>query len=401
MPTSAAPYLQGNSNLLLAVDMADARNSYRGIPKTNILTGLSYKQSNTNTSTYKVNNYTNTQFVPQLGNVTVYNSDMYNDYGGGSGVCCVQLFSYGEGLAVSGSTLYTYSIIYRSLTGWTSPNFMYRYEYGASGYITEGGVFNASNQTALGNGWYHAWGTFTTNASTTTLYTYFFEYEYVTYNTFSIAGAMLIPGNYIVPPSQFLAFSGARTNTTGLLDLTTKNTGVSLANAVYDSNAQINFDGVSSYVDLGINAYGLGIRRAATFSGWLMQTTGGSAYLISDWNGTGTTLRFNKPSSADFYVYPNNHRITATYTFTQNVWYNIVGVMSYGIMYMYINGVQVGSNTLGEDIGDSPSTLKIGCRGDTAGISAQKAGNVQVYNYALSSDQILQNFNTQKSRFGY
>ena len=402
MPTSAAPYLQGNSNLLLAVDMADARNSYRGIPKTNILTGLSYVYGNTNTPTFKVNNYTNTQFVPQLGNVTVYNTEIYNDYNGGSGVCCVQMLSYGTGLAVSGNTLYTYSIIYRSLTGYTSANFMYRYEYGASGYVTEGGVFNASNQTALGNGWYHAWGTFTTNASTTSIGTYFFEYEYATYNTFSIAGAMLIPGNYIVPPSQFLAFGGARTNTTGLLDLTTKNTGVTLANAVYDSNGQITFDGISSYVNLGINSYNLGIRRAATFSGWLMQTAGGSAYLISDYDADkGMTLRFNNPSSADFYVYPNNHRVTVAYTFTQNVWYNIVGVMSYGIMYMYINGVLAGSNTLGEDIGNSASTLKIGCRGDATSISAQKTANVQVYNYALSSDQILQNFNTQKSRFGY
>jgi hypothetical protein len=133
-----------------------------------------------------------------------------------------------------------------------------------------------------------------------------------------------------------------------------------------------------------------------------MQTAGGSAYLISDYDADkGMTLRFNNPSSADFYVYPNNHRVTVAYTFTQNVWYNIVGVMSYGIMYMYINGVLAGSNTLGEDIGNSASTLKIGCRGDATSISAQKTANVQVYNYALSSDQILQNFNTQKSRFGY
>ena len=401
MPTSLGPYIQGNQSLILSVDMND-RNSFLSIPKTNILTNISGQYGQTNETYFKTNYYSRTLNVPEMGNITVQSCDIYNDYSGGSGRCCIGLYTYGTGLSVAASTLYTYSIVYRTATNYTHPNFMYRYEYGNSGYITEGGYHSTSNRRHLGGGWYHAWGQFTTSASTTYVNCYFYEYEYATYNTFDIAGVMLIQGNYIVPPAQFIPVATTRSNTLSLLDLTRRNRSISLANTVFDSSGQISFDGVSSYVDLGINSYNLGITRNATYSGWIMRTSStGSAYLISDWNGTGMTLRFNNDTSLDFYVYPNNHRITASYSSTQNVWYHLTAVMAYNTMTAYINGVSVGSTTLQESIGNSPSTLKIGARGDATSISSQKVGNVQIYNRALTATEILNNFNKQKSKYGY
>jgi len=159
------------------------------------------------------------------------------------------------------------------------------------------------------------------------------------------------------------------------------------------------FDGLTQLIDLGISAYGLGIVRKATFSGWMM-TNSSAAYLVSDWNGLGMTLRFNGPTSADFYVYGSNRRITATYTFNVGSWYNIVGVMDGDNMYMYINSALVGTQTLAEDIGASPSTLKIGTRGDGSDRPAQTIGCLQIYNRALSAEEILQNYNALRIRYG-
>ena len=162
----------------------------------------------------------------------------------------------------------------------------------------------------------------------------------------------------------------------------------------------ITLNGVNQVVDLNISAYDLGIRRHATFSGWMMSNSG-PAYLLSDWDNLGMTLRFNDLNSADFYVYGNNRRITAAYTFTVNVWYNIVGVMDGANMYMYINGVLVGTQTLGEDIGASPRTLKIGGRGDYSPPSyLQRVGSLQIYNRALSASEILSNFIALRGRYG-
>ena len=161
------------------------------------------------------------------------------------------------------------------------------------------------------------------------------------------------------------------------------------------------FDGTDDYVDIGINVYNMGIRRHATFMGWMTSlSVGGGAYLFSDWNGLGMTLRFNSTTSTDFYVYGSNRRVTVSYTFTPETWYHITGVMDGDNMYTYINGVLGGSQTLGEDIGSSPSTLKIAARGDGAGISNQRVGNALIYNRALSPAEVLQNFNANRGRFG-
>ena len=160
------------------------------------------------------------------------------------------------------------------------------------------------------------------------------------------------------------------------------------------------FDGTDDYIDIGTNVYNMGIRRHATFTGWMTSLgAGGGAYLFSDWNGLGMTLRFNNTTSTDFYVYGANRRVTVTYTFTIGTWYHITGVMDGDNMYTYINGLLGGSQILGEDIGSSPSTLKIGPRGDGAGMSNQRVGNALIYNRALSAAEILQNYNADKRRF--
>lgn len=162
----------------------------------------------------------------------------------------------------------------------------------------------------------------------------------------------------------------------------------------------ITLNGADQVVDLNISAYDLGIRRSATFSGWMMTNLGG-AYLLSDWDNLGMTMRFNDLTSADFYVYGSNRRITAAYTFAVNTWYNFVGVMDGANMYMYINGALVGTQTLGEDIGASPRTLKIGGRGDYSPPSSlQRVGSLQIYNRALTAAEILNNFIALRGRYG-
>ena len=231
------------------------------------------------------------------------------------------------------------------------------------------------------------------------------------------AGAQKATGGNIITTSggytvhTFLA-SGTFTPTSwmGAKDLSNVKNNVSSYNVTTTSvggNSFV-FDGTSSYMDVGANSYGLGIRRSATYSCWIYPTTTAAIVGISDYgtNGLGMNLRTNSSTSADFYVYPNNHRITYTYAFNPNIWYNLVGVMDSANMYMYLNGVLVGSNTLGEDIGISAQNLKIGARGE-AGFAPGATqwgtgyiGHVTVHNYALTADQIQQNFQAMRGRFG-
>ena len=168
------------------------------------------------------------------------------------------------------------------------------------------------------------------------------------------------------------------------------------------NSGALQFSG-TNYADIGINFYNLGIRRNATFSGWIYFTTSGNSFVISDWNSNlGMTLRINNAGSADFYIYgaTTSPRITYTYAFSYNTWYNLVGVVNGTTMYMYLNGVDTGlTQPLTEDIGNSTETIKIGVRGDKVLASAEYVSNVIVYNRALSATEVLQNFNALRGRF--
>jgi len=186
-------------------------------------------------------------------------------------------------------------------------------------------------------------------------------------------------------------------------------------------------------IDIGINAYNLGVRRAGTFMGWIQPNNVSSAvYLISDWSSNGMTLRTDSTTSATFYYYslamgytntgvttvgqvptyytgPQISRVTPTTwpsdnaSFSQNTWYFMAGTFDDMNAQMYINGQLVGTASGGDEIGSSPATLKIGNRGDGGGnfISvAQTFANVLVYNRALTATEIATYFNRTRSRFG-
>jgi hypothetical protein len=410
MSTSAGPNSQGESNLILAFDVADNANSYKGKPTTNLLKFIIGVYGE-NTGTYfKTHYYTSTQTVPRLGKVTVNSINVYNDYNGGSGVCCEQLFRFGETVYVSGNTLYTYSIIYRSATGYTGPNMMYRYEYGASGYVTEGGVFNAGQQTSLGDGWYHAWGQFTTQASTTYLNTYFFIYEYATYNTIDIAAAMIVQGNYILPPEQFIPFTTTRSNTQGLLDLTGKNT-ISLANTTFNSNAQIYYDGVSAYTGVTnsnsinplTNSFTIIViaNSDPSIGGdgwdlWVAKRNGGSnGYYIGANNPSGVRFMLGNDAGA--------RTDTSFLSYTANTWTMYTGILdrSANTQTLIKNNFQETASTTPAG-GNYYNTTNLSIGGDI-GINAYYVnGQVAItlmYNRALTSTEITQNYNQYKTRF--
>jgi hypothetical protein len=161
-------------------------------------------------------------------------------------------------------------------------------------------------------------------------------------------------------------------------------------------------------VNLGVSSFGLGIRRNATFAGWIRSngaTTAGGPVVISDWNSNnGFILRLDNtfaPSGLTFYVYPNNHRINVSAGVAANTWAHLVGVMDGANTYAYINGVQVGTTTLGEDIGSSASPLRLLFRGDL-GTTQTGPGNVDdvaIWNRSLSAPEVAALYNATRREY--
>jgi hypothetical protein len=398
--------IAGTDALVFAYDTGDIVNSFKGKPGTNILKFINQQYSNTDETYFKLTNGVHDVYIPTLGTRTVKYVDIWNDYSNGSGRCCLSLFSYGTGItAVQPSTTYMYQVVYKTDTGYSHPNYMYRYEYGASGYIKEGGLHSTSRRTALGDGWYHGWGSFTTDANTTYINTYLFHYEYATQNKVQVAAVSLTEGTEIIPPKQFIGFEQTRSATQGLLDLT-GNSSVDLSNVnSYDSQGII-FDGTDDKITMGTNSawnFGTGnfsievvfnMEYNTTYNHFL---TFGDQYTFS--------LKQNRNNSdTNIYAYAGTNG-PSTYSditalATPGNWNHLVFVRDVNNAKMYLNGVYKGVKTgwSGASINGASNTMSIG-NGWASEYSKGVQPVTKLYNRALTATEIEANFNHYKTRF--
>ena len=394
--------------LVLALDAANTK-SFRGPSQTNLITGINHSYGTTNTATFKTTSGTLDVNIPRRGRRTVKYLDIFNDYNGGSGVCCPNLFNFGD-FTVSSSTTYVYSIVYKSVTGYTHPNYMYRYEYNGNTYVTEGGVHSTSNRTALGDGWYHAWGTFTTQATTNRLITYLFHYEYGTYNRVFVDSVQITQGSYIGAPEHMLAPSENRGTTVatggGWADKSENSNHGTLTNGpLFNSGngGSIVFDGVNDYVVMSSP----GSYSNYTFEfycKWVSNTQ--NLNRVFGLSNFGTYTVFNQ-SNVGFHYNPVNYNPSST-TVSSGVnvgfgnWCHVaVSVNSSAtLVTIYVNGIARNTTSL-LPVTNFSGNIFLGAQNTSTAVSANcQIANFSLYNRVLSDSEVLQNYNATKSRFG-
>jgi hypothetical protein len=390
--------IAGADALVFAYDTGDTRNSYKGKPATNLLTTIS--KGNTNTPLFRIIPGQEVKNVPGMGKRTVEYVDIYNDYNGGSANCCPAPMFFGD-FTVSPSTVYTYQIVYKTATGYAHPNYMYHYEYNGGTYVTEYGLWNSGRIQDLGNGWKHAWGTFTSNASTNRFICSLFHYEYATENRIEVAGVMLTQGNSIIPPPQFLSVNTTRSATQGLLDLTGNRT-IDLTNVKFDANAQPVFDGTNDTITVGTG---------------ILSGTGDftvEAVIQSDYQEVNGTIFANYPAGnlqtffsgryIGLYLANNSAYLgsspftTVLPEFTTNP-IHFLALREGTETRVYLNGVLKKTGSSSSTIGDTSAAFRVGT--NTNGIE-DFLGNifvVKAYNRALTAAEVANNYNHYKGRF--
>jgi hypothetical protein len=402
MATSYSPKIV-TDGLVAAFDAANIK-SFRGPVQTNLLTLLNYSLSNTNTSTFKITNGTELVNIPNVGTRTVKYVDVYNDFSGGSGQCCPNLYSFGDFTSgVSGNTTYTYSILYKTLTGYTHPNYMYRYEYNGGTYVTEAGVHSTSNRTHLGDGWYHAWGQFTTQASTTRLITFLFHYEYATHNRVYVAAVQLTPGTYIGSPQHMLDPAQVRGDTVatggGVSDLSGNSRNGQLFNGTSFNNSNggsLIFDGTDDYIDVNSN---LGTMSAYTIMFWAYRSAENRMPIASRvgtpfyWFGDNSWAYTHGGVLGEYYY-------SKPTSIPLNTWGHYCVVYNGSNVSIYRQGVYQGQQST-TGTADWSQGLRIGFWAGATGYAWQgNITSVMMYNRALTQTEVVQNFNATRARFG-
>ena len=228
-----------------------------------------------------------------------------------------------------------------------------------------------------------------------------------------------IGGPNIVEDGLVLALDGANRKSnpgsgTTWTDLSGNGKDGSLVNGASfqtTNGGSVAFDGVNDRVNLYASNQLIG-NQYATLEVWMKSSsTGAGSGGYANFLGTrvGQNMSINRYSTTNTAVFLTdftsgnlNAPIGSINVFDQN-WHHIVGVNNFGICSLYVDGTLEGTNSTksGQNIDLNAEVMAIG--NDTNATTRTFYGEVSVariYNRALTADDVLQNYNTLKSRFG-
>ena len=172
-------------------------------------------------------------------------------------------------------------------------------------------------------------------------------------------------------------------------------------NGVSYTSGSMGFNGVDDYVDLGTS---IQLTNNFSLSVW---TKDGNGNYILDQGDIGLDASGRLEWTAyGLQLYPNNDASGALAdgyaTFVPTNWNHVVCTFSSGTVKFYINGNLDSTKTMtATSFIPGGSILKIGRRAFSNSANyAGKIGNLSIYNRVLSAQEVKQNFNALRGRFG-
>jgi hypothetical protein len=172
------------------------------------------------------------------------------------------------------------------------------------------------------------------------------------------------------------------------------------------------FDGTNDYADCGYNSSIYNLTQNLTVEVWVrwtgaVATSGNGQWIVTnvDVSTTNGGFQLGYIPGTGFYFGTYGNLIAATYSFVPviNTWYNLTGIKSSSSGYfIYLNGVSVATNVNLTAGGAASRNLRIAHR-ERDGAGGYFPGNVssvKIHNTALTADQVLQNYNALRGRYG-
>ena len=179
------------------------------------------------------------------------------------------------------------------------------------------------------------------------------------------------------------------------------------------NGGSIVFDGTNDYVEIQ-NQIQFDQTDPFTLSSWVKSLNGINELIINNENILYTGYRLNINVNANIEIglrssISDDIAIETLNSINANTWYHIVGTYdgtrNVSGMKIYINGVEEDTNTISNTL--TSSTLSnqqtlLGIRRLSPPSDPLRGNiaNVQIYNRALSTIEITQNYNATKTRFG-
>jgi hypothetical protein len=224
-------------------------------------------------------------------------------------------------------------------------------------------------------------------------------------------GASIVRDNLVLhlDAANRKSYSGSGTVWTELSGVS--NDGTLVNGTSFDSNnlGYFSFDGVNDYINCGVIP---GIDSSATqfsVSVWLKTQTKTTKIILENGNNWNTNTFFLAQENASYFsfqVYGDGgyDAVYANYVYQTDVWYNLIGIWSAGNRVdFYTNGVIANGTRVGSvrsSVITGNTNMMIGSRAGSSLFFQGEIPEVKIYNRALSPQEIRQNFEATRGRYG-
>ena len=229
----------------------------------------------------------------------------------------------------------------------------------------------------------------------------FLDFEISNNTVVQIWDLQLELGSFATPYSS----TRVRSNTQAILDLTGLNT-ITVNNLTYNINNTFSFNGSSSWIELPTSS--LFDSQAITMESWNNPTTTAQNGFLFEKGQVNTQYSNFYNSDGTFYfrtmgLSPQDLTFTSSSFITANKWNHVVCTVGNGTKVVYVNG-----NIVAQATGVT-GTMPTGQTNQYVGKYGSGAnqytfnGSIavsKVYNRALTSAEVQQNFNALRGRFG-
>jgi hypothetical protein len=214
-----------------------------------------------------------------------------------------------------------------------------------------------------------------------------------------LCGFQLESGTYATP---FVV--GSRSTTTALADLTNSNT--LTANSLTYTSTAFSFNGSSNYI-YGGNSSALNLTDNLTLEAWVYISSFVNYGGICTW-GSDAGEQYNLGTTSSNTIifstnWPGTWYIGSSTTLSTNTWYNVVATFTGGAWKIYINGVLNNSGTFAITVLPTVSGSWLNVGMNQPGGDEFFNGQIpvaKIYNTALTADQVAQNFQALRGRYG-
>jgi hypothetical protein len=211
---------------------------------------------------------------------------------------------------------------------------------------------------------------------------------------------------YFIDPANVRSYSGSGITVNGLISglgaTLVNGTGFSSAN-----NGSFFFDGTNDYINTSQYSSSVGL-TATDFSVCLWTKIKDN----NQFNAFVSRTSSNLPAPLDMYTHTADRKMRILLgstlgwtTLNSNAqlpldWTYLVFTLNSNTMSVYLNSVLDNTTTLYNPRVESSNPIIIGTRDDNFTHMSGNIGQVQIYNRALTSQEILQNFNATRFRYG-